>query len=298
MQPFDMPTRSRKGSSLVRDALCAQLLEKFEDPSYEPPVLPSVALELMTLSAQDDVDAGEVVQVLERDEVLAAKVVRLVSSPLYAGRTRVRTLHDAVVRLGINMVRDAVFEASVKQQVFDRGEYRETLEQLRRHSTVVAYISRLVCRRTSLEPNHAFICGLLHDIGFAALLLATGDGSETPPLLSIWSDIDALHEHAGDMLTRLWKLPEDIVGVVKNHHQRQHDNDSLVAAAVCIADDLSRAFGADLVGAVASDGAPVPADASSVEVLERCKTRLHIDERTYQSIVDEAEQLVPEILWL
>ena len=299
MSSIDRSAPHLPARSLVADTLCEQLLARFEDPGYEPPLLPSVALELISLSAEPDVDAAAVVDVLERDEVLAAKVFRLVSSPLYAGRAKVQTLHEAVVRLGINLVRDAVFEASVKQQVFDRGEYRETLEQLRRHSTVTAYLSRLICRHTGSDPNYAFICGLLHDIGVAALLLAIGDAQEeAPPLASVWRDIDLVHQQAAEIVTRIWKLPRDIYEVVAHHHHLHTGPCAPVAHVVTLADDLSRSFGADLVGPPDAHGIPMPADQSDEFVLETCREQLGLAPDEYALVVERAEKLVPEILWL
>jgi HD-like signal output (HDOD) protein len=58
-----------------------------------------------------------VVRLLEKDQMLAGAVMRLVGSPLYAGRGPVRSLADAVLRLGIRTVRDTVFEAAIKKSM-------------------------------------------------------------------------------------------------------------------------------------------------------------------------------------
>ena len=69
-------------------------------------------------------------------------------------------------------VRDAVFEAALRRGVFVMGEYADTMATIARHSTMTAYITRIVCRRAAIDQDAAFICGLLHDVGFAGLLLA------------------------------------------------------------------------------------------------------------------------------
>src|SRR4051812_31726677 len=92
-----------------------QLVKTFEDPSYRPPPLPGVAVELLALSAREDCNVEDVVRVLERDEMLAGSVVRLMGSPLYSGRGPVRSLRDAVIRLGVRTVRDAVFDSALRK---------------------------------------------------------------------------------------------------------------------------------------------------------------------------------------
>jgi HD-like signal output (HDOD) protein len=57
-------------------------------------------MELLALSNKADARASDVVRLLEQDEMLAASVMRLVSSPIYSGRSSITSLKEAVVRLG------------------------------------------------------------------------------------------------------------------------------------------------------------------------------------------------------
>jgi HD-like signal output (HDOD) protein len=286
--------------SLITSALRERLIAVFDDPSYRPPPLPSVAMELLALSNKADARASDVVRLLEQDEMLAASVMRIVSSPIYSGRNRVTSLKEAVVRLGFKLIRDMVFEVTLRSGVFDLDEYAETVAQVQRHSTVTAYIARIVCGKARIDGDHAFICGLLHDAGFAGLLFAVThfEGSESPPLEQIWADIDQLHERASGILARLWGLPDSIVEVVGHHHHLHTGEFSKVAAAICIADRLSRSFGADVVGPADAHGIAIAADAVSDMDFELARAELMLSESRLDEIQAEAEQLVPQILWL
>jgi HD-like signal output (HDOD) protein len=286
--------------SLISSALRERLISVFEDPGYRPPPLPSVAMELLALSNKADARAGDVVRLLEQDEMLAGSVMRLVSSPIYSGRSTITTLKEAVVRLGFKVVRDMVFEVALRSGVFDLPEYAETVAQVQRHSTVTAYVARIVCNKARIDGEHAFICGLLHDVGFAGLVFAVThfEGSESPPLEQLWADVDALHERASGVLARLWGLPPVMAEVVGHHHHLHTGEFSKVAAAICIADRLSRSFGADVVGAVDAQGIAIAADAVSDLDFEIARGELGIDEHGLDQVQAEAEQLVPQILWL
>ena len=109
-------------------SLRQQLIKTFENPNYRPPPLPSIAVELQRLSTHEDAGIDDVVRLLEKDEMLAGSVIRLVASPVYAGRGPVRSLREAVIRLGVRTVRDVVFESALRRGVFDQSEYRETIE--------------------------------------------------------------------------------------------------------------------------------------------------------------------------
>ena len=286
--------------SLVTVALRERLISVFEDPSYRPPPLPGVAMELLQLSGKADARASDVVRLLEQDEMLAASVMRLVSSPIYSGRSSITTLKEAVVRLGFKVVRDMVFEVALRSGVFDFDEYAETVAQVQRHSTVTAYIARIVCNKVRIDGDQAFICGLLHDTGFAGLLFAVThfEGAESPPLEQLWSDVDGLHERASGILARLWGLPDSIVEVVGHHHHLHTGEFSKVAAAICIADRLSASFGADVVGPADAQGIAIAGDAVSDLDFEIARGELKLSEQKLDEVQAEAEQLVPQILWL
>ncbi|HVY31603.1 MAG TPA: HDOD domain-containing protein [Polyangiaceae bacterium] len=286
--------------SLITSALRERLIAVFEDPSYRPPPLPSVAMELLALSNKSDARASDVVRLLEQDEMLAASVMRIVSSPIYSGRNTVTSLKEAVVRLGFKIIRDMVFEVALRSGVFDLAEYAETVAQVQRHSTVTAYLARIICTKARIDGDHAFICGLLHDAGFAGLLFAIThfEGSESPPLGQIWTDVDALHERASGILARLWGLPDKMAEVVGHHHHLHTGEFSKVAAAICIADRLSRSFGADVVGPVDEHGVAIAGDAVSDLDFEIARGELGLSEHTLDEVQSEAEQLVPQILWL
>ncbi len=286
--------------SLISTALRERLISVFEDPGYRPPPLPSVAMELLALSNKADARASDVVRLLEQDEMLAGNVMRLVSSPIYSGRNPISTLKEAVVRLGFKLVRDMVFEVALRSGVFDLAEYAETVAQVQRHSTVTAYIARIVCQKSRLDGDHAFICGLLHDAGFAGLLFAVThfEGAESPPLEQLWTEVDALHERASGILAKLWGLPPMMAEVVGHHHHLHTGEFSKVAAAICVADRLSRTFGADVVGPADSQGIAIAADAVSDLDFEIARGELGISDLKLDEIQAEAEQLVPQILWL
>ena len=281
---------------LIAQSLRQDLLAAFDDPGYTPPMLPSVALDVMSLTTRDEVDVAEIVALLERDEMLASAVLRLAGSSIYAGRAQIRSLREAVVRLGIYVVRDAVFEVSLRGGVFRSDEYGDTVESIARHSTLTAYITRIVCRRAGIDSDLAFICGLLHDVGFAGLLMAVKhvERESAPPLAVLWPHVDALHERASYTLARRWGLPAEVVEVIGHHHHLHTGSFARVAAAVRIADHLTESFGASVRGPWVS-GAPLPGDLVGVFDLETAATDLGIDDAGLARIRSDAERALAEI---
>ena len=279
--------------------LRTQLFRTFEDPTYKPPPLPTVALELVALAAKPDVNVEDVVRLLERDQMLAGAVMRLVGSPIHAGRGPVRSLTDAVMRLGIRTVRDSVFDVALKKSVFTAsGEYAEIMRRIGRHGTATAYLARVVCRHARVVEDQAFLGALLHDVGFAALLLSVLRKKEAnpPPLRELWPDIDALHEQASKTVTKLWGLSTELSLIVANHHHEHTGNSVRVAAVVNIADYLTQRFDAHIVGPPDEAGVPLPACAISVSSVDDSSSLLGLRDDSFDRICAEADPILREVL--
>jgi HD-like signal output (HDOD) protein len=287
------------GESLIDKALRREVITTFGNPDYRPPPLPAVAIELVNLSRNEDVELEEVVHLLERDQVLAGIAMRLVSSSLYAGRVPVASLHQAVVRIGLKKLRSVVFEATLRGGIFDVPEYREIAEQVSRHGTASAYITRLVCQTCDLDPENGFLCGLLHDVGFSALLqsVARRSDADSPSLSALWQDIDGLHEQATGIVTRLWGLPPEMTEVVSRHHhpeQGPSDDATRVAAAVCVADALTERFGVSI--GKSADGKHRDADVTADASMAAARDILRLDDGKLAKIIERVEANRTEIL--
>ncbi len=273
-------------------------MQIFQDPSYRPPPLPSVAVELMAISEREDASVDEVVRLLERDEMLTGSLIRLVSSPIYAGRGGVRSLRSAVVRLGVRTVRDMVFDAALRRDVFRVPEYSDTAEVIGRHSTATAYISRIVCRHIRAEEDLVFLSALLHDIGFAALLFALGSDARLgrPPLAEIWSTLDGTHELASKQVTRIWGLPSPLSALVGHHHHQHTGATTRFAAILNVSDALSARFGYGVFGPTDASGALLPADTVGDVDFADARAVLGIDDAVLARIVADADVLLPQLM--
>lgn len=236
----------------------SRLLEVFNDPKYQPPSLPSVAVELMKLSQDPDVDFPRVVKVLEKDGVLTGEVIKIAQSPLYAGRIQVTSIQQALSRLGLRTLRDIVMQVALNGKVFRAKPYQRTMESLKRHSTAVAHICRVISRYTALEGEYAFLCGLMHDVGIAGALiaLAEGAGRKPPPSMDdVWPAVWAVHEETSRMMVQHWDLPPDVGFAVGAHHTVLIQGyPHPMAATLRLADEIAHAlsFVVDSAGAVAN----------------------------------------------
>ncbi|MFN3202818.1 MAG: HDOD domain-containing protein [Bradymonadia bacterium] len=208
-----------------RGALAQRVVEHFKSPSYHPPSLPPVAAQILGLTNRADVEINDILKVLEQDAVLTAEAFKVASSAAYSrGTGRLRTLRDVVMRLGLEGLRNMVLEVGLNMRVFRCAEYRAPMERLRRHAVAVGQLSRIICRYTGLDGEFAYMCGLLHDLGFAAALLALGEENKrrsAMPLEEVWPVLEAAHEEITAIVARIWGVPDEVIWAIEHHHNIQ-----------------------------------------------------------------------------
>ncbi len=286
--------------------LTERLLRTFQSPDYRPPRLPAVATQLLSMSQDPDVEFEDIERLLEQDSALAGEMLSVARSAFYSGQRQVVSLREALVRLGLAKLRGVVMQAAMTARVFRSSSYKACMEHLQEHSRATAHLSRIVSSYTPIAEEHAFLCGLLHDVGIAGILLVLGDtqrGKQPPELNVLWPAIDAAHAEAGARMIEHWGLPAEIAMAVGAHHTvRIEGFDHPLAATVCLAEALTAELGmaftppteekgneeADLVAACLADGVGV--DRSDPVVVERSQEALALTETTMDLIRTAAQE--------
>lgn len=283
------------GSPQDRDELCRQLLALFQSPQYRPPMLPGAAMELMEYSQRRDADFDEIAHLLEQDQLLAGQLLRVCNSPMFARAQPARSLKQALLRLGLNTLRDLAMEVAVRMRVFRGNDYSDAMERLRKHSILTAHLSRLICRQLGLESEYAFMCGLFHDAGIAGVLIALEEGQfegGSPDLAPLWPVINAVHQETSGILTRMWRLYPDLVSTVSHHHDIQfEENNAPLAAVVCLAEHLCNGMGVTVLPEEFIAATTVAYDHSEQESLFNARSILEIDAKKWTAIEKQAEQI-------
>ncbi len=296
---------------LDEEEMVESLLACLNAPDYRPPTLPSVAVELMGLSQQPDVDLADVVGLLEQDSMITCRVLKLVQSPVYRGSAELSSLRDALMRVGLRTVRDLVMEIALNMKVFRSPDYADTMDLLRRHSTMTAHFSKLVCNYSPIEGEFAFMAGLLHDVGIAGTLLALSDRAgrrKTPPaLVAIWPAVDRVHQRAAEIMAKHWELPPDIQFAISAHHQvliQGHAHP--LAATVALGDELAHEMGFGVIPKGDDQGAMsslerdcvrshTEVDRSPGKTLEHAREALQLTDAQMELIRRDAEELVEKL---
>ena len=269
---------------LDENEIAARLEALLKAPDYEPPRPPAVATQLLRLSQQPDVEIDQVVDLLKRDAMMTGRVLQVAQSPHYQRSSPIQSIREAVTRLGLGFIRDMVLSVSLQLRVFRAEAYHDTMDRLRVHSLATAYAAQIVCRYSTLPGEYAFLCGLMHDVGIAAGLIALGESaprSGPPSLISVWSALERLHPEAGVLLAKSWELPDEIQWVLQAHHKATLDGHvHPMAAAVCLANQLAIEAGYGLL--------PSEEESDEDSLEAACQASLHHADHSSDAVIAKA----------
>jgi len=199
---------------------------------YLPPV-PHAALKLVNLLGQPSVNNDELVQVLRGDNVLTAKLLRACNSPFFALAEPVASVDQAVFILGHQQILHIVLTIAFgSAMVVSLPGYAVEANELLRHSLVTAEVCEIIANEfgdLNLEPSVAFTVGLLHDLGKLVLSQTLTADVQTNIRGHIERDhldraeaekavLGTDHAEIGALLLQTWRLPDEVVEAVANHH--------------------------------------------------------------------------------
>lgn len=226
--------------------LAEKIRAQFRAPGYVPPLLPEVALEVQRSANSPTSSFASIAAILEKDSLLTARVLRLSRSPAYARAGEVRSIRDAVGRLGIKAVVELVWRAALDIGVFRSPHHRRTMDNLRRHGTATAYLARAAALFTPVPVEYAFLGGLVHDIGLsAALIVLSGQPTSGVLVEREIRAVAAVHEELSGLIARLWNLPLDLQIAISQHHNLGDSGEvHPLSAVIFVAEHLALTLGA------------------------------------------------------
>jgi len=211
----------------VTDQLERVITAAMAEGTLELPQPPQIASEVMRLTRGDaisdeaaDASAAELARLIQRDVALAGHVMRVANSALYARRTPVVTLPQAIAWLGIREIRNIAFAVAVQGQVFTSTCFRHEMADLWRESVIVALFAQEIARLKRRNVESAYLCGLLHRAGMAVILGRVGEAAirqglspEPARVLQIATRHEA---RVGTQLSNAWSLPPAVAAAISH----------------------------------------------------------------------------------
>ncbi|MGL4717204.1 MAG: HDOD domain-containing protein, partial [Aeromonas sp.] len=146
------------------EAASAMSMERLFDKIKQLPTIPQLLHELMLSFNDESTDISEIAAKIAMDQVISVKVLRMANSAAMRRGNDVTSIEQAAIRLGFNRLRSVVVAAGIigsfkAPPSFNKHKFWTDTFQ-------VATIARMLGQKVqALDPETAFTCALIHNIG-------------------------------------------------------------------------------------------------------------------------------------
>ncbi len=221
--------------------------------------LPTVALKILKLLEDPNVNVNDIARLIETDVAISVKIIRVANSPIYGLRNEVYSVMQAVSTLGVSRISNIVVGVALFSKFFrTTGKQSEYMMNFWNHSTSVGVVAKTLAAKLKLNFNEReFVAALMHDIGKLAMIeyfpqhyqqtvqIVEQEGiRDTEAEQKI---LGADHNQAGGVIADMWQLPADLREVITTHSDvTQAKVDPSLVAVVRIADLLCEMWGASI----------------------------------------------------
>ena len=194
------------------------------------PTLPGAVLRITEVVNNPKSSAKDLAKIITDDQVLTARLLKLVNSAFYGFPQRISTVTGAIVLLGFDAIRNLLLTTSIFDLFSDTNKKSKAIqEKLWDHSLGCAVGAKVIGDYVRYDKiEELFVAGLLHDIGKIVEMLFLQEEFikiislvEERNILIIAAEKEILgytHADAGKLLAEKWKLPTRLVNIIANHH--------------------------------------------------------------------------------
>ena len=260
------------------------------------PGMPGTALKLLAMIDDPAMRVSQIEKILRQDPGLTANVLRLANSAYFGIPSKVGSIRQAVILLGLKRLIQMVIAACVSA-IMDKPVpgYDLPPGELWRHSIAVSVAAEGLVKELKVDAGEEiFTAALLHDVGklvlgefvkddFKQIEAAVSEGISFERAETIV--LGTNHADTGAQILTNWSLPAEIVDAVQWHHVPENaDQTSTMLDIVHVANFMSMMIG---VG-IGRDGLQ---HQPSVEVTER----LGLEPYHLEKVASQTMQWVTEL---
>ena len=213
------------------------------------PPLPGSVMRISELLQDVNVSQHKITEAISYDPMLAARILRLANSPIYAFQQNVTSLSTAVTALGNKPIYEMLLMGMVADSFGHEIRNSAIGRDIWLHALAVGFASRELCALLGMRgTEEAFSCGLLHDIGSLLLYKANAllyieifnknQRDNLSPLEKVAFGFD--HAQVGAVAANRWNLSDPVCMTILHHHNPTESSQAVFLTRIInVADNLS-----------------------------------------------------------
>ncbi len=275
-------------------------IENLDRMVRDVPAMPTVAQKVMNMLGDPRATNAMLGETLSSDQSMASKILQMANSPFFGTRQKIATISSGIFVMGHSALRSLIVTVCTKGLFKNPGLMEEKIWE---HSLGAAVAARAIAEKTALmDPDEAFILGLLHDIGKTSLLVVYHDAYQELFMKAYNENLSMEelrelereefgydHCEVGSRVLLKWRLPPLCARVARRHHSKnaeliqREEEPKLIALA----------SQANLIAARVGFGTPVPD--KRVDVVNNLFTKtMEIDKKTTVEIIENTLKVFRE----
>ena len=272
------------------------------EETLEIPPLPDTAARILKLRVDPNADVRHLTTLVETDPPLAAQVISWATSPYYGYTGKVKSVHDAIVRvLGFDVVLNLALGLALGKSLSlpkdaPRG-FTSYWHQAVFCATAVEALAGCIPAKLRPEVGIAYLAGLLHNFGYLVM------AEVFPPHFSSYCRYQEANPHASyapierhllgvtrdqmaGWLLGLWSMPEEVAHAVRFQDEADYTGpDAEYANLIFVAMRLLRRFG---IG-------NAPLESIPEEMFERLQLDPERALMSVRHVVDASEEIISRL---
>ena len=201
------------------------------------PTLPQILEELINRLSDVDSSLESIEDLIEIDQAITSRILKVSNKVefLEPDEPRITSVHDALHKIGLEHAKRISLNVSVLD-LMENVEFPPTFRfaSLWQHSLGVAVASSILAEELGYEnPDQAYTCGLVHDIGklikikfnqeeFCTEVQAAREGNMDLHDFEMINEC-LMHDTLGSLMMEFWQMPAELTAVIRYHHLGHRD---------------------------------------------------------------------------
>ena len=211
---------------MTEQDLETQLVESIREIGIPP--CPTILIRVTTMLREDEPDMRRLSKLLSTDVGVSGSLIKLVNSPFYGLRTKVRTVDAALNLLGLRTIASTVANIMLRRALPAAPQLERFWDASARIAQLSAWLASRLGVRHEVRADLAYTFGLFRDCGLPIMMSRVPGYAETLALANqeaerMFTEVEderhpTNHAMVGCLLAQSWWLDERLCIAIRHHH--------------------------------------------------------------------------------
>jgi HD-like signal output (HDOD) protein len=206
--------------------LAEEIRRRFRDGDARLPILPEAVIEVRKIVKDEEKGAADIARVIGSDTTFSTTVLRIANSARFkSGSHEIRNLSMAIQRLGGRRTLQLMTAISSQLHLAVKDKALQTLlRESAKHSLLVAVAAQHLAKLVgSVDPEEAFMAGMMFDVGVSAIVCAVPTELARCNVQENHHILSQLHREMGGRLLTYWEMPDSFISLASHHGVESDD---------------------------------------------------------------------------